>query len=334
MRSTSGAGSSWCSAKTYKNYNMIVRDSNSGQGIQVFNLSRLEALRDIAIETGRIQRVTHDYVYDELGSVHNIVVNEDSGFGYAVGSGTCAGGLHQVDLRDLPQVSFAGCFSRDGYVHDAQCLNYTGPDTRFTGREICLSSNEDSFTITDNTDHSNVVQLSRTEYRGSQYCHQSWLTMDGKYSLMNDELDEGCQVNPNFHSLCGRHGTVNQTTHNGKSVTLIWDMKSLTNPFIIGDFVSTETAIDHDEYIYPIHPNLLYQSNYCAGIRVLDVTDVAQGRLEEVGFFDLEPSCNGIAWRGTWANYMFPSGNLIASNIYEGVFVLRVHDDLIAAPEK
>jgi hypothetical protein len=33
-----------------------------------------------------------------------------------------------------------------------QCVIYDGPDTRFTGREICFASNEDTVTIVDLTD--------------------------------------------------------------------------------------------------------------------------------------------------------------------------------------
>lgn len=329
MPSSTGRGSTWCSAKTYKNFNLIVRDFNTGHGVQSFDLSRLESLRDRAIETGRIQTVDEDFLYGDLSSVHNMVIDTAIGMGYAVGSTTCAGGLHQLDLSRLPIITYAGCFSRDGYTHDSQCVVYSGPDQRYLGREICFNYNEDSLTITDNTDPANVTQISRTEYIGSQYTHQGWLTMDGEYMLMNDELDEGCQVNPNFHGICGANGPVNQTSHNGKSATLIWNMKDLRNPFMIGMYVSTETAIDHDEYIYPQHPNIVYQSNYCAGIRVLNVENVAQGLLTEVGFFDLEPECSTVAWRGTWANYLLPSGNLIASNIYKGVFVLRVDDSIL-----
>ena len=66
------------------------------------------------------------------------------------------------------------------YTHDAQCTVYKGPDPMWIGREICFGYNEDSLTITDNTDHSNIAMISRTPYNGVQYSHQGWLTMDGK----------------------------------------------------------------------------------------------------------------------------------------------------------
>jgi hypothetical protein len=46
--------------------------------------------------------MTPDVVYtgdDLLTRAHNIVINEDSGFAYIVGSNLCAGGLYMVDIK-------------------------------------------------------------------------------------------------------------------------------------------------------------------------------------------------------------------------------------------
>ena len=77
-----------------------------------------------------------------------------------------------VDVSDPANPTYVGCFGDDGYVHDAQCVTYAGPDTRYTGREICYCYNEDSFTIVDVTDKANAVLLSRAEYEGYAYTHQ------------------------------------------------------------------------------------------------------------------------------------------------------------------
>ena len=41
-----------------------------------------------------------------------------------------------VDVSDPLNPTFAGCFGDDGYVHDAQCTIYTGPDTEHQGKEV------------------------------------------------------------------------------------------------------------------------------------------------------------------------------------------------------
>lgn len=58
-------------------------------------------------------------------------------------------------------------------VHDAHCLVYRGPDSRYDGKDICYGYNEDSLTIYDVTDKSNVTNIiSRTSYFGVNYTHQ------------------------------------------------------------------------------------------------------------------------------------------------------------------
>ena len=49
-----------------------------------------------------------------IGSSHNIVINEASGYLYAVGTKTCAGGLHIVDIHTPDDPQFVGCYSDDG----------------------------------------------------------------------------------------------------------------------------------------------------------------------------------------------------------------------------
>lgn len=62
------------------------------------------------------------YLYTEFGSSHNIVVNEETGFLYAVGSKTCRGGLHMVNIQDPADPKFVGCYDEDGYTHDGNEL--------------------------------------------------------------------------------------------------------------------------------------------------------------------------------------------------------------------
>ena len=81
-----------------------------------------------------------DFTYMEFGESHNIFVHEATGFLYSVGTDTCSGGIHLVDLGSNPlDPDFAGCWKAEGYVHDLQCVVYGGPDTRYTGREICFT---------------------------------------------------------------------------------------------------------------------------------------------------------------------------------------------------
>merc|ERR1711933_306047 len=110
-----------------------------------------------------------------IGNSHNIVINEKSNFVYIVGGGNgCSGGLHIVDVSNPNNPTFVTCFDGGGYVHDAQCVSYRGPDARYRNSEICFCYNENRVTIVDVTNKSDVQLLSRTKYADLGYTHQGW----------------------------------------------------------------------------------------------------------------------------------------------------------------
>jgi hypothetical protein len=67
----------------------------------------------------------------------------------------------------------------------------------------------------------------------------------------------------------------------------------------------------------------MYQANYQAGLRILDITDPENP--EEIGFFDTTPyEGNPPIMGGAWSVYpYFESGILIVSSMQEGLFLLR-----------
>ncbi len=296
--------STWRDIKTFGNHAFIVSEAG-GHGVQVYDLTQLA---DIANPP---QLVFADLVFSDIGddgSAHNIVINEESGFAYAVGTGGangCSGGMVVIDVNDPTSPTRAGCVSSDGYTHDAQCVNYVGPDVDYQGSEICVNANEDTVTIFDVTNKANPIMVAREGYPNSGYTHQGWLTEDHRYYLLDDEGDEE------------RFG--NNTR------TFIWDMVDLDNPTLIGVYEATTPAIDHNLYV---HQGLVYQANYHAGLRVLDAAGIAQGTLEEVGYFDVVPEDDGISYFGAWSVYpFFASGTILVSDD-GGLFVLRLSGDL------
>lgn len=283
----------WRDVKVYKNHAYVVSEEPL-HGMQVFDLTRLRGATSP-------QEWTEDAHYPLFGGAHNIAINEDSGFGYAIGTATCEGGPHMVDLRLPKEPDFAGCVSEDGYTHDTQAVIYRGPDQRFQGHEILFSSNEDTLTVVDVTDKSAPKQLSRVPYEGAAYSHQGWLTPDQQHFLLGDELDE-------------QEGGVNTTTY-------LWDVGNLTNPRLVGTHVAETEAIDHNLYT---KGSKVYQANYRAGLRILDSKRVAQGSLREVGFFDIYPADDGAEFNGAWSSYpYFDSGTVIVNGIEQGLFVVK-----------
>jgi hypothetical protein len=70
---------------------------------------------------------------------------------YSVGAiprnGKCRAGIIFINMTNPALPTSPGCAAQDGYVHDAQCLVYRGPDTQYVGREICYGYNEDTLTM-------------------------------------------------------------------------------------------------------------------------------------------------------------------------------------------
>ncbi len=291
---THTSNSSWRDIKVHADHAFIVSEA-SGHGMQVFDLTKL---RNVANPPATFSSDAH---YGGFGNCHNIAINEASGRAYPIGASTFSGGLNIIDISNPLNPTLIGSFAEDGYSHDAQIVNYIGPDAQYSGKEIAFCFNENTVTIVDVTNAGDPQMVSSTGYAGSSYTHQGWLTEDHKYLLVNDELDE---------------------QNSGQNTrTYIFDVQDLNNVSLIGTHLGATAAIDHNLYT---HEGLVYQSNYRAGLRILDLANVAQGQLQEVAFFDVYPASNSANFNGTWSNYpYFGSGNVIVSHIEEGLYVLR-----------
>ena len=299
---------SWRDIKVYEDHAFVVADNAGDHGMQVFDLTRL---RDVNPDQTPVT-FGHDAHYDKVNSVHNIVINTETAYAYAVGSSgggeTCGGGLHMINIEDPLNPTFEGCFadpstgrSGTGYTHDAQCVVYEGPDTEYQGREICIGSNETAISVADVTNKDSTVAISTASYPDYGYVHQGWFDEEQRYFYQNDELDEA-------------QGKVDNTR------TLVWDMKDLDNPKLVNQHMLPEESIDHNLYV---KGSTMYQSNYKSGLRILDISD--RENPEEVAHFDTQPyDENGTGFQGSWSNYpYFDSGIIVVSSIGEGLFVLE-----------
>ena len=306
---TNTVASVWRDIKVYDNHAFIVADRAGSHGMQVFDLAELRGIQ-------KAQTFEAVAVYDSIASAHNIVINESSGFAYAVGvnSGglSCGGGLHMIDLSVPAEPAFAGCFAHvgtgrrgTGYTHDAQCVVYTGPDEDYQGREICFASNETAISIADVSNKSAVEIIVSETYPTAQYVHQGWLSDDQKYFYQDDELDES-------------RGTVSSTS------TIIWDVTDLDDPQVVKMHDHGTPNIDHNMYV---RGNRLFQAHYLNGLRVSDISNPEV--ITEIAYFDTMPNASGLGggivspYDGAWSVYpFFASGTVLVSSS-NGLFVLR-----------
>lgn len=292
---TRTVSSTWRDVKVQNNYAYVVSEATN-HGMQVFNLEKLRNVTNPPVD------FQSDFDYTGFGSAHNIVINESNNYVYPVGTsrgGTYKGGPLFINVQNPINPVIEGGFTN--YSHDAQVVTYNGPDTEHKGKEILISSNEVEVVIVDITDKSNPIELSSISYTNVEYTHQGWFTEDFKYFILGDELDEL------------RKGL--------NTKTVIFDFTDLDNPLHHFDYLGNTAAIDHNGYV---KDNIYYQANYTAGVKMLDISNIENKSITEVGYFDTFPANNNTSFNGAWNVYpYFPSGNIIVSDINRGFFILR-----------
>ena len=287
----------WRDIKVYGDYAYIVSEA-SGHGMQVFDLTQLRNV------TNPPAVFSPTSVYTAFGNAHNIVINPESGFAYAVGTGSTlpyAGGPHFIDLSDPADPQNAGGYAGAGYTHDAQVVNYAGPDADYAGREILIGANENRVLILDVTDKANPVEIATLGYANLGYTHQGWFTEDHRYFILGDETDE---LSFGFNSR-----------------TLIFDFSDLDAPSLAFTYNGPTGAIDHNGYVAG---NSYYLANYTAGIRIVDLTGIATASLAEIAYFDTHPESDAAGFEGVWSVYPYlPSGHILIGDINRGLIVVK-----------
>ena len=289
---TETAASPWRDIKVYQNHAYIVADGAGQHGMQVFDLTRLRGVT-------AAQTFAADVVYGDFANAHNVAIDEDTGFAYAVGTNTCGGGLHIMDIRTPINPLFAGCHATAD-SHDTQCVVYRGPDPDHPNSEICISSNEDHVEVVDVTVKSAPVTLSASIYPQLGFVHQGWMTEDHRFFLLGDELDE--------------------TSFNVPTRTHVFDISDLDAPQYVFAYEASTRAIDHNLYVVG---NRVYEANYTTGLRVLEFGNLDNRELLEIAYFDTFPASDNDVFSGAWSVYPYlPSGTLIVSDVNNGLFIL------------
>lgn len=294
---TATVNSSWRDVKVYKDHAFIVSEA-SNHGMQVFDLTRLRNVSNAPAT------FTADNHFTGFGSAHNMVINEDSGYAYPVGTsktGTYKGGPLFINIQDPKNPKSEGGWGMDNYSHDAQVVTYNGPDSDYTGKEILIGSNENEVVIVDISDKANPKNISKISYPNVGYTHQGWFTENQKHFILGDELDE--------------------QKFGNKTRTIVFDFTDLDNPK--QDFIYTgpTDAIDHNGYV---KNNTFYLANYTAGVRFIDISNINSKTITETAYFDTYPENDGASFNGVWNVYpYFKSGKILISDIKRGLFIIK-----------
>lgn len=221
---------------------------------------------------------------------HNLFIDTTSAVLYACGTDNLSTGLILLDIsspQDTP--TLIGNFNLGHYTHDIHVRN----DTVY-----CFAANS-GLKIYDFTNNAFVEIISElTVYPDKGYNHSGWLNDKGDVMVFCDET-------------------------NDKMVKVL-DVSDITDPEVVSLFKSTllcpETnSIAHNPFILD---SLVFVSYYHDGVQVFDISDPKYPR--RVAYYDTEPDdTNYSGGSGVWGVYPYlPSGNIIASDVRNGLFVL------------
>ena len=186
------------------------------------------------------------------------------------------------------------------YTSRFECVLYHGPDGRFAGHEVCSApAGRRSMVLYDVTPE-HPAKLSRTFYKRYNGPWHATFNSDHRVVLLSDSRDEH---NPGFNTR-----------------TFLFDVTSLTSPSYFAAYDGPTKGRDlHIE----VRGQYAFLANGTAGLRVLDLRQIAKGRVREVGFFDVEPEINSANWFGAHSVDVLPSGTVIVASLRQGLFVLR-----------
>lgn len=294
--------------KVYDNYAFVIADQFSGHGMQILDLTQV---RDVMSPSVTFSETAH---YDGFGDAHNMFINEDTGYAYVMrttdpnGPDPCGAGVYMLNIQNPLTPTLAGCFAEDhGPASDAMCVVYNGPDADFQGREICLIASDDNIVVGDVTDKMAPVELADLTYPDIHRAHLAWFTEDHRYFVsadMNDEMMTGLNTR-----------------------IFLWDITRVMTPTLMGVYVGESPASDHNVWV---EGDYAYVGNFRAGVRILDLHDIASTTMTnvtvfEAAYFDIYPENDNVGHvGGAWAVYpYFGSGIIAVSDREAGLYLLR-----------
>jgi choice-of-anchor B domain-containing protein len=219
---------------------------------------------------------------NEWESAHTCFVSPQ-GFAYIFGANRGGRGVIILDVQTDPMNPIELGVFDEWYVHDGFERN----DTLYLGHIY-----DGFFSLVDVSDKSNPVLLG-TQTTSSLFTHNVWPSSSGQYAFTTDEVS-GAFIDVYDISDPNNMVLVEKIQHSpGMGVIP-------HNVHVVGDYLVT--------------------SYYSDGVIIHDATNPKN--LVKVGQFDTYPT-QTTGFNGCWGVYpFFPSGNMVAADITEGLFIL------------
>lgn len=218
------------------------------------------------------------------GQLANIhALHVDGGYVYLYGGSLFSGAAKICDLNQDPWNPVYKGHTPGPYIHDGYVRN----DTLWAAH--IYSGYVGVYDVSNKT---NPVLLA-SQNTPNNFPHNTWLSGNGNFLFTTDETSNSYL-----------------TAYNVDDLSNIYEMDRIQiHP---GD----NSAI-HNTHI---KNNYAISSWYTSGVSIVDVSK--PGHMIQIGYYDTSPN-SGAGFSGCWGVYPFlPSGNLVASDMQQGLFVL------------
>ena len=215
---------------------------------------------------------------------HTLFIDEN-GYCYVFGADNGVGGAIILNLN-LPTTnpSFEVGRYNAYYIHDG----FARGDT------LWAAAINDGFFIVIDVSNKATPSTIITQNTPSFFTHNTWLSDNGQTLFTTDEKSN--------------------------AYVAAYDVSNLANITEIGRVQSNpgSNVIPHNTYFLN---NYIVTSNYRDGVVIHDVCDPTN--MVEIGNYDTSPAFSGNGFNGCWGVFpFFPSGNIIASDIENGLYIL------------
>jgi len=222
---------------------------------------------------------------DPWASAHNLFIDEN-GICYIFGADRDNGGAIMLDLTSDPMNPVEVGVVDNWYTHDGVARG----DTLYMGH-----INDGHMSIWDVSNKTNPVLLGQQTTPGN-FAHNLWMSDDGDYIYTTDEITNG---------FLGE-----------------FDISDPSN-IIELDRIQSNPGMDVIPHNAHFLNDYIITSYYRDGVTIHDVSN--KGNMVEVGNFDTSPAFSGDGYNGCWGVYPWlPSGNILASDIENGLYILGV----------
>ncbi|MCC7332015.1 MAG: choice-of-anchor B family protein [Flavobacteriales bacterium] len=222
-------------------------------------------------------------------TAHTVFIDEN-GYCYLFGSDNKSNPKNTIILdlnKPISDPNFEVGTYDDFYVHDG----YVRGDTLWAA-----AINDGFFIVVDVSNKANP-QTWVTQITPNVFTHNTWINDEGTTLFTTDE--------------------------ESNSFVTAYDVSDINNITELDRVQSNpgSMVIPHNTYFLN---NYAITSYYRDGVTVHDVCDPTN--MVEVGNYDTSPSMSGNGFNGCWGVFpYFPSGNIIASDIENGLFILDVN---------